>query len=110
MLELLQKYPEATKAVKSYYLEIMLNSLNDASLPEDFKDHVRAQGIDDDKINLINQKLNHKLNDSGKLYLTHTLLKNKYTLRMVTAQTNVTQDHVNKAWNFILRTARSLNY
>lgn len=50
MLELLQKYPEAAKVVKSYYLEIMLNSLNDESLPEDFKEHVRAQGIDDDKI------------------------------------------------------------
>jgi aromatic-L-amino-acid decarboxylase len=67
-------------------------------------------GKDDDQLNLINQELNHRLNDSGKLYLTHTLLKNKYTLRMVTAQTNVTQDHVDKAWNFILRTARSLNY
>lgn len=67
-------------------------------------------GENEEQINQINQKLNHQLNDSGKLYLTHTLLKNKYTLRMVTAQTNVTQDHVNKAWDFILRTARSLNY
>ena len=30
------------------------------------------------------------LNDSGKIYLSHTVLKGKYTLRMVTAQTNVT--------------------
>ena len=50
MLELLKKYPEAAKEVRSYYLELMLESLNNESLPEDFKDHVRAQGIDDDKI------------------------------------------------------------
>jgi hypothetical protein len=50
MLELLKKYPEAAKEVKSYYLELMLESLNNESLPEDFKDHVRAQGIDDEKI------------------------------------------------------------
>jgi hypothetical protein len=50
MLELLKQYPEAAKTVKAYYLEIMLDGLNDESLPEDFKEHVRSQGIDDNKI------------------------------------------------------------
>ena len=50
MIELLQDYPEAAKLVTSYYLEKMLLSLDDSSLPEDFKEHVRAQGIDVDKI------------------------------------------------------------
>lgn len=50
MIELLQDYPEAAKLVTSYYLEKMLLSLDDDSLPEDFKEHVRAQGIDVDKI------------------------------------------------------------
>jgi predicted metal-dependent phosphotriesterase family hydrolase len=53
ILELLQKYPEAAKVVKSYYLEVMLSTLNDDSLPEDFKEHVREMGIDDDKISRI---------------------------------------------------------
>jgi len=64
----------------------------------------------EEKINKINEKLNHVLNDSGKLYLTHTILNNKYTLRMVTAQTNVTQQHVDKAWDLIRITARNLKY
>jgi hypothetical protein len=50
MIKLLETYPEAAKLVTSYYLEKMLLSLDDSSLPEDFKDHVRAQGIDIDKI------------------------------------------------------------
>lgn len=50
MLELLQKYPEASKVVKSYYLEMMLSTLNDDSLPENFKEYVREMGIDDDKL------------------------------------------------------------
>jgi len=50
MLELLKQYPEAAKAVKTYYLELMLDGLNDESLPEDFKEHVRAQGLDDSRI------------------------------------------------------------
>jgi aromatic-L-amino-acid decarboxylase len=64
----------------------------------------------DEVNNMINEKLNHALNDSGKLYLTHTILNNKYTLRMVTAQTNVTQEHVDKAWDLIRITARNLKY
>jgi aromatic-L-amino-acid decarboxylase len=66
-------------------------------------------GHTEEKINLINEKLNHLLNDSGKLYLTHTVLNGKYTLRMVTAQTNVTLAHVVKAWELIKVTARSIN-
>jgi aromatic-L-amino-acid decarboxylase len=65
-------------------------------------------GYTDDQINLVNEKLNHRLNDSGKLYLSHTVLNGKYTLRMVTAQTNVTLEHVEKAWILIMDTARSL--
>jgi aromatic-L-amino-acid decarboxylase len=68
----------------------------------------RPQGIDEEKVNKLNEKLNHILNDSGKIYLTHTVLNGKYTLRMVTAQTNVTLEHVEKAWELIKSTARSL--
>lgn len=50
MLELLEKNPHAADVVKSYYLDVMLQSLNDDSLPENFKDFVRQQGIDNDKI------------------------------------------------------------
>jgi len=49
-IELLQKNPESSKLICSYYLEIMLESLKDDNLPEDFKAHVREQGIDEDKI------------------------------------------------------------
>jgi aromatic-L-amino-acid decarboxylase len=66
-------------------------------------------GKKDEEINRINEKLNHLLNDSGKLYLTHTILNSRYTLRMVIGQTNVTQEHVEKAWEFIRNTARNLN-
>jgi aromatic-L-amino-acid decarboxylase len=62
-----------------------------------------------DNLNALNEKLNHILNDSGKLYLTHTKLKGMYTLRMVTAQTTVTWDHVKTAWEIIKTTARNLS-
>ncbi|MCU0461304.1 MAG: aminotransferase class I/II-fold pyridoxal phosphate-dependent enzyme [Bacteroidales bacterium] len=65
-------------------------------------------GCDEKKINILNEKLNHLLNDSGKIYLSHTVINGKYTLRMVTGQTNVTFSHVEKAWALILQTARRL--
>ena len=65
------------------------------------------EGKDEKQINALNEKLNYLLNDSGKLYLSHTVLNGKYTLRMVTGQTNVTFDHVEKAWTRIKKTARS---
>ena len=65
-------------------------------------------GYSSEQINALNEKLNHQLNDTGKLYLSHTVLNGKYTLRMVTAQTNVTLEHVERAWLLIKETARSL--
>jgi len=52
MLELLTKYPKAAKVVKEYYLEKLIASL-DSSLPEDFKEHVREQGITDEMLSKI---------------------------------------------------------
>lgn len=48
--EILETYPKATTVIKQWYLEKILESLNNDSLPEDFKEHVRNEGVDDDKI------------------------------------------------------------
>ena len=68
----------------------------------------KPAGARDDQINRLNETLNHQLNDSGKIYLTHTVIDCRYTLRMVTGQTNVTMEHVEKAWELIKKTARTL--
>jgi hypothetical protein len=51
--ELLEQNPGAAKLICSYYLEIMLESLKDEGLPEDFKESIREQGIDNEKIGAI---------------------------------------------------------
>lgn len=68
----------------------------------------RPRGYTEEQVNALNEKLNHQLNDTGKLYLSHTVLNGRYTLRMVTAQTNVTLEHVERAWNLIRTMARKL--
>ncbi len=61
----------------------------------------RPAGKTEEELNIINEKLIHKLNDSGKIYLSHTMVGGKYTLRMVIAQTNVSSTHVEGAWRLI---------
>ena len=55
-----------------------------------------------------NQKLMEALNGSGDLYLTHTRLGNRLTLRMSIGQTNTTERHVKKAWRRIQEEASRL--
>jgi aromatic-L-amino-acid decarboxylase len=55
-----------------------------------------------------NQELLERLNRSGDLYLTHTKLNGKYTLRLCVGQTNTTERHVQKAWKRIIEEASRL--
>jgi aromatic-L-amino-acid decarboxylase len=62
----------------------------------------KPAGVDDEEeLNRINENLLHSLNRTGKLYLTHTKLNGRYTLRMVIAQTNVEMRNVEEALELI---------
>jgi len=54
-----------------------------------------------------NQRLMDALNHSGDLFLTHTKLNDKFTLRLCVGQTNTTEHHVEKAWKRIQEEASS---
>jgi aromatic-L-amino-acid decarboxylase len=49
----------------------------------------------------VNQELMDRLNRSGDLYLTHTKLANRTTLRLCIGQTNTEARHVQRAWKRI---------
>ncbi len=55
-----------------------------------------------------NQTLMDRLNRSGDLYLTHTRLNNRMTLRLCVGQTNTTARHVERAWRRIQEEAGKL--
>ena len=52
-----------------------------------------------------NQSLMDRLNRSGNLYLTHTKLDGKLTLRLCVGQTHTEARHVERAWQLIQRAA-----
>jgi len=49
----------------------------------------------------VNERLLERLNASGRLYLTHTRLGERYTLRFCVGQTHTELEHVQRAWDSI---------
>jgi len=56
----------------------------------------------------LNEDLLRRLNRSGKLYLSHTRLNGKYTIRFCVAQTRTELPHVEAAWGAIRKEADEL--
>ena len=48
-----------------------------------------------------NEKLLYNINKSGSMYLSHTKLDNKYTLRFSIGTSTSSLDHVKKSWKKI---------
>ncbi len=55
-----------------------------------------------------NEALLDHLNRSGRMYLTHTRLNGRYTLRMSIGQTHTERRHVAQAWDLIQATVREV--
>ncbi|HEX6981536.1 MAG TPA: aminotransferase class I/II-fold pyridoxal phosphate-dependent enzyme [Balneolaceae bacterium] len=64
---------------------------------------------DEQKLNELNEKLLAQIQQSGKLFLTHTKLNGKFTIRMVIGNTNIEQRHVDDAWGLVQRKALNFN-
>jgi aromatic-L-amino-acid decarboxylase len=56
----------------------------------------------------VNQRILERLNQSGDLYLTHTRLNDRLTLRLSVAQTQTELRHVQRAWERIGKEAAGL--
>ena len=56
----------------------------------------------------LNKTLLERLNASGSLYLTHTTLADRFTLRLCVGQTYTEERHVVQAWETIRRTAQQI--
>ena len=64
---------------------------------------------DSAQLDKMNEKLMHRLNESGKVYFTHTRLNGNYVIRFVIGQTNVTEKHIKNAWNLIQEFSQKIN-
>jgi hypothetical protein len=49
-IELLEKYPLASKVINEWVMQQMLKSFEDESVPEEFKNYMLEQGVENDKL------------------------------------------------------------
>lgn len=55
----------------------------------------------ENQLHAINKELLTTVNNSGEVFLTHTILDGKFTLRLSVGQANTSQKHVNRVWELL---------
>jgi aromatic-L-amino-acid decarboxylase len=65
-------------------------------------------GRSEEDLSELNQRLLESLNQTGKVFFTHTSLRGKYVLRMVVAQRKTEERQVKAAWELIVSQAKDL--
>jgi aromatic-L-amino-acid/L-tryptophan decarboxylase len=56
----------------------------------------------------VNRQLLEQVNSTGEMYMTHTVLDGRYTLRLCIGQTHTETRHVEAAWRRITEAARAI--
>lgn len=72
-LEMLEKYPRAASVIKNWLLSRMVEALQSESIDEDFKQYMREQGIDNDKISPMidaNPRMLFDVFDDNEIYIS----------------------------------------
>ena len=65
-------------------------------------------GRPEESLNALNKRLLDRVNASGKVYLTHTSLRGKFSLRLVVGQRTTEERHVRDAWRILTEEAARL--
>lgn len=56
---------------------------------------------DENELNLLNEKLLERINATGKVFMVHTKLNGKFTIRMVISGLRTEEKHIKLAWDVI---------
>lgn len=64
--------------------------------------------MQEDALNILNQKILKEINNTGELYMTHTRIEGRFTIRLVAGQTYLEKRHLEKAWKLIRHISRKL--
>ncbi len=59
------------------------------------------KSLSNNELNDLNRKFIKKLNDSGKIYLSHTMVRDIYSIRMPIGNSYITKKNVDDSWKLI---------
>lgn len=65
-------------------------------------------GTDESTLDRVNRELLSRVNASRRVYLTHTALGGRYTIRLVVGQRLTGREHVQEAWRLIVDSAAAV--
>ena len=100
-LELLETYPKAAEVITKFFVDQLINSLNDADLPEDFKEFAREQEIGNERVGALidNQPRGlFDVLDANKVYIEITVIvgENTFFIYHVNGVVNNTPPYHNR--------------
>jgi hypothetical protein len=84
-LELLENYPLTAKVVRDWFMNQMLESFNDDTVPEGFKQYMLEQGIDNDKVAIlidVNPRNLFDVFDKHDIFISINVVDRKFTYRI----------------------------
>jgi aromatic-L-amino-acid decarboxylase len=73
-----------------------------------FRFRPRDHGLEEKELEELNRRIMDSINAEGKIYITHTRLGGRFTLRVSIGQTYTRGRHVENAWRIIRRTAATV--
>ena len=84
-LELLEKNPASAEIVRAWFMGKMIESLKDENVPDEFKDYMREQGIDNDKLGImidVNPRMLLDVFDEHEVFISINVVDRKFTYRI----------------------------
>lgn len=67
------------------------------------------QGLDDEsELNRLNEALMNTVNESGEIFISHTKLNGRYTLRLAIGNIRTEEKHIKQAWSLLQKALKSL--
>jgi len=73
-----------------------------------FRYNPKSSNYSDKDLNHINKKLVKKLNRTGKIYISHTVINGVYSIRMPIASTTIERKNLDKSWELIQKTSKNI--
>ncbi len=61
----------------------------------------KRDGLSDEELNTLNERIMNDINASGEAYLSHTKLNGKFTLRLSVGSIRVEERHIEKVWKLL---------